>query len=230
MCGGEDFIMLANDGKPIDIPAIAMVVVTTLLLFVTFLYYLATRDMARVMRVTSVYELRPYLSIKPIGRQPFAFDKTPPTTFSYHLVNSGKVPANNIVRSYKVFKITGDKTVLVHPYINSDFIFTIAPNEQSEGNPDNITGLRFTEEDIRNKSYYIFELRANYTGIEGAGNISYYSEIYYQIHSDKYFLKYKGDGIDKGLKNFWEWYKSETPKMREKMDCLKEIYSAKTGS
>lgn len=215
-----------------DLPQILL---SSTLIAVTVLYTAATMNMAALMGQTNRAELRPYLYIKFLAMPYFQYDNTDNKwKLLYTLKNDGKVSATEIIRSYKVYKINGDKAAISRPaYVNTDFVFALAPQETLEGQPDNIDGIGFSEQDISNHSYYLIELYVSYNGTESPPGTTYYSKVEIKVlpvsrnsGNWKYvlYLMHRDEGIDQNLEKFSAWRDSSSPEMLGRSNILSRTY------
>lgn len=180
------------------------------LVFVTAYYAWTSNRMTSLMQKTNIGDLRPYLFIKlisPINQSYFSYKSNGGGTLYYTLDNNSKVTANNIVRSYKVYKIdkSGKISITRPTYVNIDYVYSLSPQEPLEVQPDRIDGITFQESDINN-NYYIIELWVNYERIQGINETSYYSSIGIEVHplecneggnwNYRLYLRHRNEGIN----------------------------------
>jgi hypothetical protein len=208
------------------------------LVLVTAFYAYTSHSMVSLMQKTNIGDLRPYLFIKLLS-QPngtyFSYNGNGRGTLYYRLDNNGKVTANNIIRSYKVYKIDkSNKISITRPtYVNIDYVFSLSPQEPLEGQPDTIDGINFQKSDINN-NYYVIELWVSYEGAQGINEIGYYSSIGIEVQplecnqegNWKYslYIKHRGEGVDQNLKEFWQWYNSDKPLNIKNKEQLENTY------
>ena len=179
-------------------------------------------------------ELRPYLYIKFLEQVYFRYDGKSGKLL-YTLTNDGKVSAFEIIRSYKVYRITGDAAIISRSaYINVDFVYALAPQETLEGQPDQIDGINFSEKDISDGSYYLIELYVSYKGTESAKDKNYYSKVEIKVQplgrfdngrwNYVLYLVHRDEGNDQDLKRFLMWRDAKSPDILKRNKILSQVY------
>lgn len=205
------------------------------LIAVTGVYTFGTLRIADLMQETNRAELRPYLYIKFLDRVYFKYNNVNSGILLYTLTNNGKVSAYEIIRSYKVYKITGDTAIISRStYVNTDFVYALAPQETLEGQPDQIDGINFSNDDVANGSYYLIELYVSYRGTVSVKDTTYYSKVEIKIqprdrNDDGHwnyilYLIHRDEGTDQNLKKFWEWHSADHPEIRNRQKQLENLY------